>query len=129
MRLDRKLDKALERIAKRTGRSKSHIALDASKRRVAVTAACRRGCGPRHVVKVYLDTKVVSAFATPAANPRRLRLQRAHASIRRARSKSPGMFFLSGRRTGSAYLARGNTKVHSQNHAALDGLGRLDAYG
>jgi predicted transcriptional regulator len=37
IRLDPKLDKALERIAKRTGRSKSEIARDALKRRVAVT--------------------------------------------------------------------------------------------
>jgi predicted transcriptional regulator len=37
IRLDAKLDKALERIAKRTGRTKSEIARDALKRQVAVT--------------------------------------------------------------------------------------------
>lgn len=37
IRLDPKLDKALERIAKRTGRTKSEIARDALKRQVAVT--------------------------------------------------------------------------------------------
>jgi predicted transcriptional regulator len=36
IRLDPKLDKALERIAKRTGRAKSEIARDALKRQVAV---------------------------------------------------------------------------------------------
>jgi predicted transcriptional regulator len=36
IRLDPKLDKALERIAKRTGRTKSEIARDALKRQVAV---------------------------------------------------------------------------------------------
>ncbi len=37
IRLDPKLDKALTRIAKRTGRTKSEIARDALKRQVAVT--------------------------------------------------------------------------------------------
>jgi predicted transcriptional regulator len=37
IRLDPKLDKALARIAKRTGRTKSEIALDALRRQVAVT--------------------------------------------------------------------------------------------
>ena len=36
IRLDPKLDKAVERIAKRTGRTKSEIARHALKRRVAV---------------------------------------------------------------------------------------------
>lgn len=36
IRLDPKLDKALARIAKRTGRTKSEIARDALKRQVAV---------------------------------------------------------------------------------------------
>lgn len=37
IRLDAKLDKALERIAKRTGRTKSEIARDALRRQVAVS--------------------------------------------------------------------------------------------
>jgi len=36
IRLDAELDKALERIAKRTGRTKSEIARDALRRQVAV---------------------------------------------------------------------------------------------
>jgi predicted transcriptional regulator len=36
IRLDPKLDKALDRIAKRTGRTKSEIARDALRRQVAV---------------------------------------------------------------------------------------------
>ena len=36
IRLDPKLDRALERIARRTGRTKSEIARDALKRQVAV---------------------------------------------------------------------------------------------
>ena len=36
IRLDAKLDRALEQIAKRTGRSKSEIARDALKRQVAL---------------------------------------------------------------------------------------------
>ncbi len=37
IRLDPKLDKALDRIAKRTGRTKSEIAREALERQVAVT--------------------------------------------------------------------------------------------
>jgi predicted transcriptional regulator len=40
IRLDAKLDKALERVAKRTGRTKSEIAREALRRQVAV--ACFR---------------------------------------------------------------------------------------
>lgn len=37
IRLDPKLDRALERLARRTGRSKSDIARDALRRQVAIT--------------------------------------------------------------------------------------------
>ena len=82
IRLDPKLEKALDRVAKSTGRTKSEIAREALRRQVAVArfrelrrktlpfcrsarAGDRRGCVPHPFVRVFLDTNVlVSAFAS-----------------------------------------------------------------